>query len=286
MTEAPQDSIRYTSTPSERGGTLTVEYKTDDVVANTLGHVLAIAGTHIPFLTLNHVFENAPPELAQALHDRWKDVPWRGDYKVRVGHSSLWDELDRSFSLDAAKGRPNFFTRMIGLPWTGLSWLGAKLFRYNYFNPFTNAATIYHPHEAFGMHEMGRAQFYDEHKHSVYLRILGALTRLPVASFFEWKSSANAMKRFESDAKREEALKVLEPRFGLTLLTDLFVFATPFIPGPVSETSRAIAEYAVRLAGAERLAKIGGLVAGHILSRLPNKRERFGWVFGGQASHG
>ncbi|MBI4066206.1 hypothetical protein HY411_00670 [Candidatus Gottesmanbacteria bacterium] len=264
LTDVP---VTYSSTQSERGGSLTVEYNPRDVLANTIGHVLAIADTHLQYLTLNHVFENASPDLAKDMFNRWKDVPWRGDIKVRIGHSSLWDELGRTFSLDAAEGRPNLFTRVIGLPWTGLSWVESKLFRHNYFNPFTNAATVYHPHEAFGMHELGRAQFYDEHKHSVYLRVLGALTLLPVASFFEWKSSANAMKRFESDVQRERATKILEPRFGGTLMSELFLPANLLFPG-LSTLVSPLMNWA------------GGLISGHILSRLPNKRERFGWVFG------
>ncbi|MBI4066204.1 hypothetical protein HY411_00660 [Candidatus Gottesmanbacteria bacterium] len=230
-------------------------------------------------------FKNPSLGYAQELLKRWKDVPWRGDVLLRIGHTSLWGDIERTFRTDI-KGRPNFFLRALGLLGTIPGWLGGKLNRDNFYNPFTNTVHVFRPVLATGMHEVGHAKFFDERTHRnlwvgatllpfIIDRLIAPwpFLRIPIyTSFLEWQANVRAMKQFFTDTEREEALRVMEPAFGTYLPTDVLSLAAPFIPGG----------FAWMLA-----APIAGAVAGHIVNRLPwngikDRKERFGYVFEGK----
>lgn len=272
----------------ETGGSFTVEYDPRDLVANSVGHVLAIPTFHLPFLTMKDAFKTPSQELAHQVFDRWKDVPWKGDVLVRIGHTSLLGDFMRTFANDKdIKGRPNVFVRALEYPFTTLrGYLEGKLYRQNFYNPFTNTVTVFHPNIAVGMHEVGHAQFFDRTKYKTLWALAGHFPG--VSSFMEWKASAFAMKQLKNDTERLQALKILEPAWATYLVGDTFKVLQPFLPvwffgylgvllrGPITSVIEQVLTYSY--------AFIGAVSAGHLLSRLPypGKRERFGWVFEGK----
>lgn len=265
------------------GGSLTIDIREGDALVNSLGHLGAVP-THAILGTLDYAFENAGSGIARHIADRWSDIPWRGDLLVRVGHSSLWGDIERTFRTNI-KGRPNFFLRVLALPGTFFGWLATKLRRVDHYNPYTKTVHIFHRHPAVGMHETGHAAFYDQTRHQnlwalanlvpfytdKFLLPWPFLTFPVVTSFQEWKATQGALRQMKSDTERREALKVLEPAFGTYLPTDVLSLAAPFIPGG----------FAWMLA-----APLAGAIAGHIVNRtgwqgVKGRKERFGYVFEG-----
>lgn len=249
------------------GGSLTIKEKYD-LIARTVGQLSAVPSIHIPLLTLEDALRNPSKELKAQLRERWKDVPWKGDVMVRVGHTSLWGDLKRTFALGKSiEGRPNFFLRALGLPTTLYGWASGKLFRTDFYNPLTKTAHVFHPNIAVGMHEMGHAQFFDESRHP---GVRALLYSLPIVRIWqEWTASKLAMRQFQDDEERRKATKILEPAYGSYLVADIAQLVFPFVPRKILE--------------ATGLGAIGGLAAGHMMSRFyPKKEERFGWVFEGK----
>lgn len=250
-------------------GSLTFEYNNRDVIANTIGHLFAIPNVHLPLLTLKNIFQNPSKELADQLKDRYKDVPWKGDVLVRVGHTSIIGDIKRVWaSYDEVKGKARFSTthwtidrlaRILYIPLQALKTSLASINRSDHYDPITNTVTVFHPNLAVGMHELGHAQFMEQQKHK---EAWAFFYPFPIIrSFMEWKASANAMKHFQSDEERRQALKVLEP-----------AWATYMVPESLGLAG------AVGIPGFTAL--LGTLTAGHFMARgYPRKEERFGYIF-------
>lgn len=253
-------------------GSLTVTHNTRDFVANTVGHVLAVPFKHLPLWTWDAAFKNPPKELSTKLFERYKDVPWKGDVMVRVGHTSIMGDLQRLWaSYDTVKGKSVFSTthwtidraaRALYTPIQIIKSSMAKVFRSDYYDPITNTAVVYHPNLAKGMHELGHAEFWDASKHREAWTTFYAFPI--VQSFTEWKASANAMKRFKTDEERRQGLKVLEPMFASYLFSDVLRLVN--IPGlPPLPTIAA------------------PWIAGHFMARgYPRRAQRFEYVFSGR----
>lgn len=291
------DITKTHNTPE--GGRVTFALK-QDLIACTIGHILAIPTTHLTMLTFNSIFKNPSEDLVNNLYERWKDVPWKGDVLVRVGHSSIRGDIERLFLLnrDWIKGRGTTFkmlwagvARTAFLPLALIPTVMGKVLRADHYNPYTQTVNVFHPRQALGMHEIGHAQFFDERhplKGASYL--LGRIVPF-VPSFTEWKATANAMKRFKNDKERRDAMKILEGAWGTYFLSDVVNAATPFIP---RELTAFLAQPLIKVAiGSLRLGILpikiaSGALSGHILSRLPypGKRERFGYVFEGKKAVG
>ncbi len=274
VVEAPKPYADILRNKSEAGGSLTVIHKQGDIVEQTLGHILAIP-QHLGYWTPKDVFKNVTKEQAETLFRAWKDVPWKGDVQVRIGHSSLWSELVRTFDFRNIKGRPNFFVRTAGLPITLAFWAAGKSARMNYFNPLTNTVSVYHPHHAIGMHELGRAKYFESSPIHPYLwtagNLINVILPLPgIRSFYEWKANELALRRYDSDAKRREALGVLEAKFGTTVFQELVPSALRFMSSGPLDINYLIASY------------LGALIGHGMARHYPKQRERFGYVFEGK----
>lgn len=303
-------------------GSLTVTYNTRDIVANTIGHVLAIPTQHAALWTYKNAFQNPSKELAEQLFDRYKDVPWKGDVLVRVGHASLLGDVMRFIkSHDAVRGRPVFgsgtikevtdvVARMLLLPSVVFSIMKAKLFRMDNYNPFTNVVTVFHPRLGVGMHEIGHAEFFNQMPHGKreayslvnlsnallsqypFIPVFGSIP--VVTSFMEYKASQNAMRRFNDDAERMRESTLLEAGYGTYLMYDVMLMTFPFVPpNPLTHGLAATAMATVSgvppLVG--KLLEFGwtaGLMAGSAAGRLlgklpyPGRRQRFGYIFEGK----
>lgn len=292
-------------------GSLTFAYNKRDIVANTVGHVLAIPTTHTILWTWGSAFRNPSQELVSQLYDRYKDVPWKGDVLVRVGHTSLFGDIQRMVaSNDTVRGRPWNIKDPIGRTIEYAGKLGAvilmlpgmiknKFLRADYYNPFSNTVNIYHPKLAPGMHELGHAEFFNQMENkkraAYYIGIVNPIITIPFfRSFYEYQASAIAIKRFKGDAERRAGLKILEGAWGTYLAIDALTTAALVAPAlalPLLKAAWGVS-FAVPLGEGAVLkvllklgiAPYGAAIAGHSMNRLyPKKDKRFGYVFSGEA---
>lgn len=314
----PTDIVHQTKTPE---GSLTVSYNTKDILANTVGHMLAVPTTHLMLQTFGSVFRNPSRELATKLHDRFADVPWKGDVLVRVGHTSIFGNLQRYFTNhERIRGRPKFgfgkidrvldyFAKVLLLPSFLFTELKAKLFRFDNYNPLTNVVTVFHPRLGAGMHELGHAEFFNQmprgkrEAYAIAKMASSIVEKFPVfgaipviTSFLEWKATQMAMPHFRNDAERRRESTVLEAAFGGYLMYDFLVLTMPFLLPAIPFAKEMIASASVTLPQAfpelvRELFKFGwmrgtfaGAVAGNVLARLPypGRRQRFGYIFSGK----
>lgn len=297
----PRDVVKVLHTPE--GGKVTFLYK-QDFIARTIGHVMAIPFVHLPLLTFKDIFRNPSRELVDQLYDRWKDVPWKSDVVVRVGHTSITDDIIRTLSLDrkawvggdfkdirdmanrsVLKWKLEDWKKLVKYVWSfdarllfsiGLpsSSILTKFFRVDHYNPITKTVNIFHPNSAVGMHEMGHADFFDQlQKEPLKGAFYGFESgKIPfVRSFTEWKASVGAFRHMKTDKERKDATKLQEAAWGSYLVSDIADVVTPFIPEPIKSAFLFAPNFV-------------GMIAGHILARLPypGKRERFGYVFEGK----
>jgi len=291
-------------------GSLTVTYNKRDIIANTIGHVLAIPTTHTYLWTWNSAFQSPPKELADQLFDRYKDVPWKGDVLVRVGHASILGDIKRMMAKNEhVRGRPWMLKDPVGrtvesvgklgaVILTTISAIKAKIFRSDFYNPFANSATVYHPKLAPGMHELGHAEWFNqmgEKNRAAYTA--GLVNRLFYIPFFrsmiEWKATKNAMTHYKSDAERRQALKIHEAAWATYLGFDALVSMSVFAPAfaiPMIEAAAwgvsgklLVGKQLITAAYGFALHPYGSAVAGHLMNRLyPKKDQRFGYVFEGK----
>lgn len=297
----PQELV---STIKTKEGSLSFTYSNTDFLANTIGHVLAIPTTHLMFLTFRNIFQNPPPELVDHLKDRWKDVPWKGDVLVRVGHNSLFGDVQRLFSRDVLRGplsldfgdsklakAARFAIRLLVLPNVVFNTLNAKIFRKDNYSAITNTVTIFHPNSAIGMHETGHAEFFNQEK---FRTLYGLFKEMPILkSFTEYKASVRAVAHMKTDWERRQAMKVLEAGWGTYLMQDIMLLALPFVtlsPLRAAMIATKIFELPFGHKILKDLTKFGytaglmaGAASGHILSRAPypGQRQRFGYIFEG-----
>lgn len=304
----PRDIVHQAKT---REGSLTVSYNTRDIIANTVGHVLAIPTTHTLLWTWNSAFKNPTRELAGQLFERYKDVPWKGDVLVRVGHVNLFGDLQRIFAKNEdVRGRPWMLKDRVG---RGIEFVGklgaaiittweafkAKFFRSDYYNVFANTAVVFHPKLAPGMHELGHAEFYnqiDRTKRAAYqAALLNQYVYIPfLKSAVEYKATENAMRHYKNDAERRAALKIHEAAWAtylgrdalMTLATVAPALAVPLLNAAIGVYAKvAIGSRMWAASAAFALHPYGSSIAGHLMNRLyPKKDERFGYIFEGQPS--
>lgn len=266
-------------------GSLTVSHKKFSLVADTIGHVLAIPTTHTILWTWGSMFKNPSKELATQIFDRYKDVPWKGDVLVRVGYTDIIGDIARIMARNEdVRGRPWMLKDKIGRAAEIVGKLGAvvltvpqmwlsKLFRLDYYNVFANTANVYHPKLAIGMHEVGHAEYFNQldprKRAGLLIGMWNPLVSIPfMDSFVEWQASKNAMMRFKNDAERREGLKRLEAGWATYYFADILM-PIP-LPKPVKDMIGAVLSYPAS-------------IAGHAMARwYPKQSERFGYVFEGK----
>lgn len=293
-------------------GSLTITHNTRrDIIANTVGHVFAIPLVHTVLWTWNKAFTNPSPELAGQLFDRYKDVPWKGDVLVRVGHVDLFGDLQRIFAKNEdIRGRPWMLKNKVGKAVEFVGKLGAALLstggafwskftRSDYYNVFANTVVVYHPNLAAGMHELGHAEFFNQMDRrfraaTVASTVGQTLRYVPfLTSWLEYKATANAMRHFKNDEERRQGLKMLEAAWGMYLTADTLItlaaivpaFAIPMLTSPVWTVwgKIAIGGFEASKAFGATYAMYGSAFAGHFMNRLyPRRDQRFGYIFSGE----
>jgi hypothetical protein len=296
------------------GGSIDVLYHPDALLADSIGQVLAVPIRHLPLLTFDTMFQKPLEKNAEVLYERWKNIPWKGNLEVHIGNVSFMNEMKRTFDGNI-KGRPNIFFRLLGLPYTGYKAIVGKLTRDDYYNPLTHTVYTTHPDVAVSMQELGFAQEFDQAKHA---SVKTATTLIPyVNTYNTYKASEHAMKRFENDEQRRHAMKLYEPILGAQIVRDTSRVITPAMIGTFgfgALMSNYIinnpATYSQIIASGQRVAfeklfkstigaaigasiilpsensyapymRLLGFLGGHISSRIPNRKEAFGWIFGG-----
>jgi hypothetical protein len=266
---------------SEKGGSVTVHYNTDDFLANTVGQIGTLP-THLFLWTPEAVFKKPTREMAEELFEKAKTIPLKGDLDLHIGHSSLLNELRRTFQKDI-KGRPNIFLRTLGLPLSLMNAIGAKLTRANYYNPLTHAAYIFHPNKYIAMHELGHGEMYDRLKHPGILvgarMALGALSVLAgvpgiaaaagdigLTLGVEAVASQNVLNMLEKP-KQQKALHVLLPAFGTYVGQAFIQGKNRIFPAFFPTSLKQSALYAA------------AVLAGHIVARTPDAYKRIRTIF-------
>jgi len=300
----PKDIVRQKKTAE---GSLTVTYNKRDLLANTIGHLLAIPTTHTMLWTWNSAFHNPTKELAGDLFDRYKDVPWKGDVLVRVGHSDIFNDIKRMMARNEdVRGRPWGIKDNIGrtLEYAGKAGIvllqvptliTKKIFRRDYFNPFSNTVNVYHPRLAAGMHELGHAEFFNQMENkkraAYYIAMVNPIVKLPFfRSFMEYQASSIAMQRFKNDTERRKGLRMLEAAWATYLGIDTLTAAALVAPAlalPLLKSalsiSIALPSIGYKAVITTGIAQYGAAFAGHAMNRLyPKKDQRFGYIFEGK----
>lgn len=284
---APQDFVK--TQVSKEGGSVTYAFSDREVIANTLGHLVAIPLMHVRMWTPDAIFNTPTKDLTHELADRWKDVPFKGDVLVRVGHTSLAGDIQRSLAKDnEMKNALPRALRMIGLPATLLISTAAKALRLDHYNPFTQTAVTFHSHREVGMHEMGHAKDFDTHSNwgKVGITLLKAI---PFGNLVtEWPASKYALQQMKTDEERRQAIKTLEPAFSTYVtggimslgLKDMLwrgIMQSLSKRAAYSENSGKLVKHANILTTLliNSIATIPGLIT----SRLPNRKSSFGYIF-------
>lgn len=287
-------------------GSLSFTYSKSDFIANSIGHVMAIPTTHLTLLTFKNIFQNPEPAMVEHLKERWKDVPWKGDVLVRVGHNSLFGDIQRIFANDKIRGPLSFnfgdrkiakvvrmMLRLLILPSMIFTSLKAKLFRADYYNPFTNTVNIFHPNPALGMHETGHAEFFNQERRGTLYALFSAVPI--IKSFTEYKATLLGVARMKNDEERRKNLRVLEAAWGTYLMRDIMVLTLPFLAASPLATALTATKVISLPFGPSILKKlsefgwtagmVAGAASGHLLSRMPypGQRQRFGYIFSGEA---
>lgn len=303
----PKDVVHQQKTAE---GSLTFVYNKRDIIANTIGHILAVPTTHTLLWTWGSAFRNPSPELVTQLFDRYKDVPWKGDVLVRVGHTSIFGDIQRAMARNEdVRGRPWNIKDKFGRTVEYAGKLGAvilmlpgmiknKFFRADYYNPFSNTVNIYHPKLAPGMHELGHAEFFNQMENkkraAYYIGMINPIVQIPFfRSFYEWQASAIAMKRFKGDAERRQGLKILEGAWGTYLAIDTLTTAALVAPALALPLLKATWDMAFTIPLGKSaalsvlyklgIAPYGAAIGGHAMNRLyPKKEQRFGYIFEGK----
>ncbi|HLD25251.1 MAG TPA: hypothetical protein VJB96_05030 [Patescibacteria group bacterium] len=306
-----KDIVHQKLTPE---GSLTITHNTRDFLANTVGHVLAVPTIHAGLWTLGSAFKNPSAELAGQLFERYKNVPWKGDVLVRVGQANLTGDIVRILAKNEdIRGRPWMLKGKLGrgIEYVGklgvallttIQAFGNRLLRNDFYNPFANTVTVFHPRLAVGMHELGHAEFFnqmDRRRRTGYVAAMAnTLVYLPFfRSRIEWAATANAMKHYVSDVERRNALKIHEAAWATYLVRDALVslaFLVPALALPLLNTpawaislKAALGTKAWALSFGIPLSFYGATLAGHAMNRLyPKKRERFGYIFSGETKPG
>lgn len=302
----PRDIVHQHKT---KEGSLTFAYHKRDIVANTIGHILAVPTTHTLLWTWGSAFQNPSRELVTKLYDRYKDVPWKGDVLVRIGHTSLFGDIKRMLAAnEKVRGRPWNIKDPIGRTLEYAGKLGAvilmlpgmiknKFVRADYYNPFSNTVNIYHPKLAPGMHELGHAEFFNQMENkkraAYYIGIVNPIVTIPFfRSFYEYQASAIAMKRFKGDAERRQGLKILEGAWATYVALDTLIVGAAVAPAlaiPLLKAAWSIPftlplgqDVLVKALVKIGMAPYGASIGGHLMNRLyPKKDQRFGYIFTG-----
>lgn len=284
---SPHDFVK--TQISKEGGAVTFAYSDRDVIANTVGHISAIPLLHLRFWTPDAIFNTPTKDLAHELADRWKDVPFKGDILVRVGHTSLAGDIQRSLATkDEMKNALPRALRIIGLPGTLVMSTAAKALRMDHYNPLTQTAVTFHSHKEVGMHEIGHAKDFDDHTNWGRVGRL-ALKVIPFGDLvMEYAASKNALQQMKTDEERRQAIKTLEPAFSTYVMGGIMKLGVKNlvwhgINGMLSKNSRYDDNFsklqkhtnAINMVLLNAVATIPGLIS----SRLPNRKSSFGYIF-------
>jgi len=276
--------------PRKRGGAVTFAFSDRDIIANTVGHLAAIPLLHLRVWTPDAIFKSPTKELAHELADRWKDVPFKGDVLVRVGHTSLAGDIQRSLATNGEM--KNAFPRslrMLTLPITLILSTAAKIGRLDHYNPLTQTVVAFHPHREIGMHEIGHAKDFDPRSNwgKIGRSLLRAIPGLGLVT--EWTASKLALEQMKSDEERRQAIKTLEPAFSSYVTHDLARVGLKHVAwnGVKRLLETKTSRYNNDLLKLQKhtnilttvLMNAVATIPGLITSRLPNRTSSFGYIF-------
>ncbi len=278
------DVIKKSITNPETGGTLTLIHKRD-AVADTIGHVLALPQT-LMLGTGVKIDTNPTPEFIDQILDTYKNVTWKGEVVVRLGHTDVKEDWERAKHMITDDGAKKEALKRIGKPFMEFSALRARLFRASSYNPFSKTVHLFHDNMGILAHELGHHEDIELHG----TRVRGLFTKLKR----EYQASNIAMARLPDDQARKEAMKTLEPAFGTYLgnllgkwyLTGKFLYL--FAQGtksPMQTDKVPLNQVAVKLLKEMVIynsVKMAPVIAGHVYARLPWRKSSFGYVFEGK----
>ncbi|MFH0874390.1 MAG: hypothetical protein V1859_00485 [archaeon] len=131
---------------------------------------------------------------------------------VRLGHSSIIHDCYRLFTDERLKDISLLSRIFLGIPYTLIGGLQAKLRRSDHYNPFTRTATIYSDVPAVAAHELGHAKDFQDKKH-VTLYALARTLFAPVVWYQEFVASYLAHKSLSPENKWETG-RYLVPAFA------------------------------------------------------------------------
>ncbi len=274
------DVIKKSITNPETGGTLTVVHRRDQLAA-TAGHLF---GLPLEFMVgpWSAVGKEPSPEMIDQILDRWKDVPWKGEVVVRLGHTDPKEEWERTKKRLQEEGKLNWFADKISYPVLFAHSLKNRLSRISSFSPFTRTITVMNADLAVAMHELGHAE--DLLGTGKKLRFFDQIPR-------ENRASHNAIKRMKTDDERLHGMRVLEPRFAtyvggaaqlIGTLLGLPVWSKELYAKDLIKTTKGTVRFRIQIP----YAYLGSIALAHIASRLPWRKSSFGYIFSGEAGSG
>ncbi|MFA6005900.1 MAG: hypothetical protein WC775_05460 [Patescibacteria group bacterium] len=202
--------------------TLEVDWhKKGDILERTVGRLFSIpenimSATPLAFL------DDSKRENIGALEEKYKDIPFQGQVKVYLNHSSFFDQMKRLFS---SERRTSILYRgTLGLLETVGLTLWGKLARLNAYNAATESVQIYHPEKAIAISKIESAKIFSDTEHPTLLAIAQWLPF--VNTVIAWKSRKEALKRLGNDSIEEQnkANKILSSRVGSDIGRDIAAY--------------------------------------------------------------
>lgn len=269
--------IRKSISNPETGGTLTVIQK-QDKIAESVGHLFAVP-SHILLGRIQNIGKNPSPELVDQIIERWKDVPWKGEVVVRIGHVDPKEDWERTRKHLKEEGKLNPLIDVIGKVNQTITGLSTRINRRNNYSLLTHTIHVMNPDIATAMHELGHAEDLLNKKKRIIL-----FDRL----LMEYRASANASKRALSGEERKVTMRKLEPAFatyvGGTLQMIGTLIGLPVWSKPIFTKEIHISKRNFKFSPRVPLVFFGTVALSHLYTHLPWRKSTFGYVFEGSPS--
>lgn len=275
-------AVTRSITNPETRGSLTI-IKDRNVVADSLGHILAIP-THALMGRPQDIGKDPPKELIEQILERYKDVPWKGDVTVRIGHVDPKEDWKKTKDRLQKEGKLTVLSELGSKAGIYFGALQGSIFRADHYNPTSQTIHIFNPNLPIVMHELGHAEdLLDKTK-----RYKGFFKKLQR----EFVASKNAMKHMKSDQERRDAMKFLEPAFSTYIagsLQKLFIGGRIALALLKQKTAQPVEglerQRQDSLKGLVELLslQVGPIIFAHINARLPGRKSSFGYIFSGEA---
>lgn len=233
---------------------------------------------------------NQSPEFIDQILAAYKDVPWKGEVVVRLGHADVKEDWERAKRMISEDGGKRKALELLGKPFIELSSLRARLFRASTYNPFSKTVHLFQNNLGILAHELGHHE--DLETHGTRLRGLFAKLKR------EYRASQIAMQRLPDNQARKNAMKTLEPAFGTYIGATLgkwysvgrllFLFnqnaKKPLNTEPIQ--LRNVKGNALKEALLYNAVTMAPVILAHINARLPWRKSSFGYIFSGETGSG